>query len=126
MDRATALETDQKHVWHPFTQMQTAPEPLHIVRAEGAVLFDSDGKEYIDANSSWWVNVHGHGNEHIGDAIAAQFRELDHVIFAGATHPQAIRLSQRITSLLPNDLSKVFISADGSTAVEVALKIVIQ
>jgi len=126
MDRATAIEADKKHVWHPFTQMQTAPEPLHIVRAEGAVLFDSNGKEYIDANSSWWVNVHGHGNEHIGNAIANQFKELDHVIFAGATHPQAIRLSQRLTSLLPNDLTKVFFSDDGSTSVEVALKMVFQ
>lgn len=126
MERTTALNSDKKHVWHPFTQMLTSPEPLHIVKAKNATLFDSNGKEYIDANSSWWVNVHGHGHEHIGNAIAAQFSELDHVIFAGATHPQAIKLAERISTILPEQLSKVFFSDDGSTAVEVALKMCFQ
>ncbi len=126
MARSNELEKDKKHVWHPFTQMLTAKEPLHIVKAKDAVLFDSDGKSYIDANSSWWVNVHGHGNEHIGKAISDQFTQLDHVIFAGATHPQAIRLAERITNILPTDLTKVFFSDDGSTAVEVALKMAFQ
>ena len=126
MARSNELEKDKKHVWHPFTQMLTAKEPLHIVKAKDAVLFDSDGKSYIDANSSWWVNVHGHGNEHIGKAISEQFTQLDHVIFAGATHPQAIRLAERITNILPTDLTKVFFSDDGSTAVEVALKMAFQ
>ena len=106
MDRTTALEKDKQHVWHPFTQMQTAAEPLHIVKAEAASLIDSNGKEYIDANSSWWVNVHGHGHPYLGQALNEQFSQLDHVIFAGATHPQAIKLADRITSLLPEKLEK--------------------
>lgn len=126
MDRATELARDKQHVWHPFTQMLTAQTPLHIVKAKDALLYDSDGKTYIDANSSWWVNVHGHGNEIIGKAIAEQFQELDHVIFAGATHPQAIRLAERLTTILRGGLSKVFFSDDGSTAVEVALKMALQ
>ncbi|MEY3438954.1 MAG: hypothetical protein RL265_1539 [Bacteroidota bacterium] len=77
------LRKDQQHVWHPFTQMQTAPQPLEIIRAKDAVLYAADGTEYIDCNSSWWVNVHGHGNEHIGKAISEQFSKIDHVIFAG-------------------------------------------
>lgn len=126
MARSNELDKDKKHVWHPFTQMLTAKDPLHIVRAKDAVLFDSNGKSYIDANSSWWVNVHGHGNEHIGKAISDQFTQLDHVIFAGATHPQAIRLAERLTNILPTDLTRVFFSDDGSTAVEVALKMAFQ
>jgi len=126
MARSNELEKDKKHVWHPFTQMLTAKDPLHIVRAKNALLFDSDGKSYIDANSSWWVNVHGHGNEHIGKAISEQFSQLDHVIFAGATHPQAIKLAERLTHILPSDLTKVFFSDDGSTAIEVALKMAFQ
>lgn len=126
MDRATSLEKDKKHVWHPFTQMQTAKEPLHIVKAEATTLIDSNGKTYIDANSSWWVNVHGHGHPYLAQALNEQFSQLDHVIFAGATHPQAIKLADRITSLLPDRLEKVFFSDDGSTAVEVALKMAFQ
>jgi adenosylmethionine-8-amino-7-oxononanoate aminotransferase len=120
------LRKDQKHVWHPFTQMQTAPQPLEIIRAKGAVLYAADGKEYLDCNSSWWVNVHGHGNEHIGKAISEQFSKIDHVIFAGVTHPKAAELAERITALLPDVFQKVFFSDNGSTAVEVALKMVFQ
>ena len=120
------LGKDQKHVWHPFTQMQTAPQPLEIIRAKDAVLYAADGKEFIDCNSSWWVNVHGHGNEHIGKAISEQFSKIDHVIFAGATHPKAEELAKRITALLPVPFQKVFFSDNGSTAVEVALKMVFQ
>ena len=126
MEKTAWLNRDRQHVWHPFTQMLTADEPLLITRAEGALLFDADGKSYIDANSSWWVNVHGHGNSHIGEAICSQFSEIDHVIFAGATHPQAIRLAERVVNILPQHFTKVFFSDDGSTAVEVALKMPLQ
>lgn len=126
MERTTALKADQDYVWHPFTQMQTAPEPLHIVRALGTKLFDSDGKSYIDANSSWWVNVHGHGHPHLAAALSEQFQRVDHIIFAGATHDPAIRLAKRVVELLPADLEKVFFSDDGSTAIEVALKMAFQ
>lgn len=117
---------DRKYVWHPFTQIQTAPEPILVTRAKDTILFSEDGKEYIDCNSSWWVNVHGHGNEHIANAIAEQAIKLDHVIFAGVTHPKAIELSERVAELLPQQLQKVFFSDDGSTAVEVALKMAFQ
>jgi adenosylmethionine---8-amino-7-oxononanoate aminotransferase len=120
------LKKDKAYVWHPFTQMQTAPEPLDLVRAKDTILYTADGKEYIDCNSSWWVNVHGHGNEHIGNAINEQFKRIDHAIFAGATHPKAVELAERIVKLLPNPLTKVFFSDNGSTAVEVALKMVFQ
>lgn len=126
MERSTALSKDKQYVWHPFTQMLTADEPLHIVKAEGAILTDSDGKTYIDANSSWWVNVHGHGNSIIADAITKQLPEVDHIIFAGATHNQAIRLAERVATILPRRLEKVFFSDDGSTAVEVAMKMAFQ
>lgn len=119
-------ERDESFVWHPFTQVQTEPTPLHIVKAKDAILTASDGKSYIDCNSSWWVNVHGHGNEHIAQAIQTQFEQVDHIIFAGATHDKGIELAERITKLLPDSLQKVFFSDNGSTAVEVALKMCIQ
>lgn len=120
------LKKDKVYVWHPFTQMQTAPEPLDLVKAKDTILYTADGKEYIDCNSSWWVNVHGHGNEHIGNAINEQFKRIDHAIFAGATHPKAVELAERIVQLLPSPMAKVFFSDNGSTAVEVALKMVFQ
>jgi adenosylmethionine-8-amino-7-oxononanoate aminotransferase len=126
MERTSALDNDKQYVWHPFTQIKTAPEPLHIVRALGSELFDSDGQSYIDANSSWWVNVHGHGHPHLAAALSEQFQQVDHIIFAGATHDSAIRLAKRTIDLLPHELTKVFFSDDGSTAVEVSLKMAFQ
>lgn len=123
---SSTIEKDKQYVWHPFTQMQTAPEPLEIVKAKDAVLYSADGKEYLDCNSSWWVNVHGHGHDHIAQAIASQFIKIDHVIFAGVTHPKAVELAERVATLLPDPLQKVFFSDNGSTAVEVALKMVFQ
>jgi adenosylmethionine-8-amino-7-oxononanoate aminotransferase len=120
------IEDDAKYVWHPFTQIQTEPSPLLISRAKDATLFTADGKSYLDCNSSWWVNVHGHGNEHIAQAIQTQFAAIDHVIFAGATHEKAIELSKRIIEKLNCDLQKVFFSDNGSTAVEVAIKMCMQ
>lgn len=113
-------------MWHPFTQHQTAGNPLAIVKAKGAILTDNRGKEYIDANSSWWVNVHGHGHPHIAKALSDQFEKIDHVVFAGITHPGAVELSERIVKFLPDNFQKVFFSDNGSTAVEVALKMVFQ
>lgn len=120
------IERDKKYVWHPFTQIQTAPDPIVVVAAKDARLIDADEKVYIDVNSSWWVNVHGHGNQHIGTAISKQFDVLDHAIFAGATHTKAIELAERVAEKLPNPLSKIFFSDDGSTSVEVALKMAFQ
>lgn len=120
------LPNDFKYVWHPFTQMQTAPTPLAIVRAKDSSLFDEDGKEYLDCNSSWWVNIHGHGHPKLKQALIEQFDDIDHVIFAGVTHPKATELSKKVIDLLPDNFQKVFFSDDGSTAVEVALKMAFQ
>jgi adenosylmethionine---8-amino-7-oxononanoate aminotransferase len=119
-------ELDNKYVWHPFTQMQTENNPLCIVKAKDSILIDENGKTYIDCNSSWWVNIHGHGNEYLLEALIHQFQEIDHVIFAGVTHPKAVELAKRIVSILPSNFEKVFFSDDGSTAVEVALKMAFQ
>jgi adenosylmethionine-8-amino-7-oxononanoate aminotransferase len=117
---------DEKYVWHPFTQVKTERTPLVITHAIDATLIASDGTRYLDCNSSWWVNVHGHGNEHIAETLQDQFHQIDHVIFAGVTHPKAIELAKRVCEKLNNDLTKVFFSDNGSTAVEVALKMAIQ
>jgi adenosylmethionine---8-amino-7-oxononanoate aminotransferase len=114
------------YIWHPFTQMKTAGPPLHVVKAKDATLFTADGKEYIDAISSWWVNIHGHCNEIIAHAIAEQAKILEQVIFAGVTHTPAIELAKKLISILPKHFAKVFFSDDGSTSVEVALKMAIQ
>lgn len=113
---------DRQMIWHPYTQMQTSPLAQTIVRGEGARLYREDDSVLIDAISSWWVTVHGHGHPYMADAIGKQARELEQVIFAGFTHPQAVRLAERLLEYLPARLSRVFFSDDGSTAVEVALK----
>lgn len=120
------ISKDQQHVWHPFTQHHTSGDPLAIVKAEGVYLYDADGKSYIDGNSSWWVNTHGHAHPHIGKAISEQFATIDHIVFAGATHPKAVELAERICGHLPDHFQKVFFSDNGSTAVEISLKMAIQ
>ena len=114
---------DRRHVWHPFTQAQAAPPPVPIRSASGAVLTAEDGREYLDMISSWWVTLHGHGHPKIARAVADQARKLEQVIFAGFTHAPAVDLARRVAALLPGDLDRVFYSDDGSTAVEVALKL---
>ena len=121
------IYNDKKYVWHPFTQMMTEPDVLEIVKAEGTSLIAKDGKSYLDCNSSWWVNVHGHGHPHIAKAISEQFEKVDHIIFAGATHEKGVELSERIINTLPdNHFQKVFFSDNGSTSTEVALKMCFQ
>ena len=95
-------------IWYPFTQMQTAPEPVEIVRGEGPWLFSKDGYRFLDGISSWWVTIHGHSQPHIAQAIALQATQLEQVIFAGFTHPQALKLAQRLVEKLPTGLEKVF------------------
>ena len=119
-------ERDRAVIWHPFTQMQTAPLPIPIVRGEGSVLYDADGREYLDMISSWWVNLHGHAHPHIARRISEQLNTLEHVIFAGFTHQPAVELAERLLGILPQNQSKVFYSDNGSTAVEVALKMAFQ
>ncbi|MEO9532130.1 MAG: adenosylmethionine--8-amino-7-oxononanoate transaminase [Crocinitomicaceae bacterium] len=120
------LEKDAQHVWHPFTQAQIAPQPIPVVSAKGAWLFTEDNKKYYDANSSWWTVLHGHCHPYITEKITEQLSTLDHVIFAGATHPKGVEVAERISNYLPNHFQKVFFSDNGSTSVEVAIKMVYQ
>lgn len=114
---------DAAVVWHPYTQHATARPPLPIVAAHGAWLATADGNRVLDGISSWWTTLFGHGHPAIARAIATQAATLDHVLFAGATHEPAVRLAERLLSLAPRGLSKVFYVDDGSTAVEAALKL---
>ena len=113
-------------IWHPFTNSALDPPPLHIARAEGVWLYTSDGRRILDAISSWWVNLHGHANPRIAAAIAAQSRKLEHVILAGFTHDAAEELATRLRAWVSPNLTHMFFSDDGSTSVEVALKLAVQ
>ncbi len=117
---------DQQVIWHPYTQMQLNDPPIAIIKGEGVYLFDEAGKKYIDAGSSWWVNIHGHAHPFIAKKVAEQLNTLEHVIFAGFTHQPAIELAENLLSILPSNQSKIFYSDNGSTAVEVAIKMAIQ
>lgn len=119
-------ERDLKVIWHPYTQMKTAKPPVGIVRGEGALLFDEEGKQYIDAVSSWWVNIHGHAHPYIAQKVSEQLHKLEHVIFAGFTHEGAVELAERLLAILPANQKKAFYSDNGSTAVEVAIKMCLQ
>jgi len=120
------IALDRSHLWHPFTQAATAPPPLAIRSARGAILTTDDGRQLVDLISSWWVTLHGHTEPSIARAIAEQAQQLEQVIFADFTHEPAVRLAARLAAVLPQGLSRVFFSDDGSTAVEVALKLAFQ
>jgi adenosylmethionine---8-amino-7-oxononanoate aminotransferase len=113
-------------IWHPFTNRALDPAPLMVERAEGAYLHTKDGRKIIDAISSWWVNLHGHANPRIGRAIAEQAKKLEHVILAGFSHEAAEELATCLRKWVPQSLTHLFFSDDGSTAVEVALKMAVQ
>ncbi len=120
------VQADKQYIWHPFSPFSGLDDVVEITHAKGAVLHSADGKEIIDAISSWWVNLHGHANKEIADAIAKQALQLEHVIFAGFTHKPAVDLAQRLLAQLPWTAGKCFFSDNGSTAVEVALKVALQ
>lgn len=120
------VERDLKVIWHPYTQMKTATPPVPIVRGEGACLFTATGEKYIDAISSWWVNIHGHAHPYIAKKVAEQLTKLEHVIFAGFTHEGAVELAERLLAILPDNQQKAFYSDNGSTAIEVAIKMCLQ
>ncbi len=122
----TLIERDRCHLWHPYTQALTAPSPLPIVRGEGVYLYTEDGRKILDGISSWWVNIHGHGHPRLKLALARQAHELEHVVFAGCTHRPAVELAEGLISVLPPGLSRIFYSDNGSTAVEVAVKMAYQ
>lgn len=119
-------ERDKVTIWHPFTQMKTASSPIAIVKAEGTKLYDEEGNVYIDAIASWWTNLHGHAHPYIAEAISRQASQLEHVIFADFTHRPAVELAERLLSKMPANQSRIFYSDNGSTAVEVGLKMCFQ
>src|SRR5262245_48944312 len=123
---ANLVVRDSACLWHPYTQMKTRPDPLPIVRGEGVYLFTQDGRRLLDGTSSWWVNIHGHSHPRLNEALAAQARTLEHVVFANCTHAPAVELAERLLSAVPTGLTRVFYSDNGSTAVEVALKLAMQ
>ncbi len=116
---------DKDLIWHPYTQMHTASLPIPIVSGKGSYLYDEDGNEYLDAVSSWWTNIHGHAHPHIAAKIYEQALKLEHVIFAGFTHEPAVKLAEKLLQRIPYH-SKVFYSDNGSTAVEVGIKMALQ
>ena len=125
MDNNTALmDEDLKYIFHPCTQMKDHEKlPLiPIKKANGVYLEDFDGNKYIDAISSWWVNTLGHNNRYINEAIKKQLNELEHVLLAGFTHKPAINLSKKLVQITPKGLDKVFFADNGSSGIEVALK----
>lgn len=121
-------EKDLKYVWHPCSQMKDYEKfpPIVIEKGKGIFLEDIEGKKYLDAVSSWWVNLFGHSNQRISDALYNQANSLEHVIFANFTHKPAIELCERIVSLTPDRLQKVFFGDNGSSAIEIALKLSFQ
>jgi adenosylmethionine-8-amino-7-oxononanoate aminotransferase len=120
------VSRDLEAIWHPYTQMKTAAKPIPIVKGEGVYLYTEDGKKLIDAVSSWWVNIHGHSHPYIANKVFEQLQTLEHVIFAGFTHPQAVKLAENLLSIIPKNQKKIFYSDNGSTAVEVAIKMCLQ
>jgi adenosylmethionine---8-amino-7-oxononanoate aminotransferase len=120
------VERDKLVIWHPYTPQKYTASPISIAKGEGAYLVGTDGTRYLDCISSWWVTIHGHGHPYIAEKIYAQALKLEQVIFAGFTHEPAVELAERLLPLLPGNFSRVFYSDNGSTAVEVALKMAVQ
>ncbi len=120
------LARDKESIWHPFTPLIEERSSIAIDSAEGVYLYSSEGKKIIDGISSWWVNLHGHSNPHIANAIYEQAKKLEHVIFAGFTHEPAVRLAESLLEIMDGAFSKVFFSDNGSTSVEVSLKMALQ
>ncbi|WP_456485378.1 adenosylmethionine--8-amino-7-oxononanoate transaminase [Hydrogenimonas sp.] len=124
MKNSEMIQRDLAHIWHPCTQMKDH-ESLPLVpvkRAEGVWLEDFEGNRYIDGISSWWVNLFGHANPYISAKLTEQASTLEHVLLAGFTHEPAVTLAERLCEIAPGDLNKVFFADNGSSAVEVALK----
>lgn len=122
----TLQERDKKHLWHPLTQHKLHPNHLAITKAKGALLFDDKGNEYIDGIASWYTCMYGHCNEYITGRVSGQMEQLDHVVFAGFTHEPAIKLSEELIKILPNNQQKIFFSDNGSTSVDIAIKMALQ
>ncbi len=119
-------DRDKKHIWHPLTQHKSHGSMLGIAKAEGAVLTDEDGREYIDAIASWYTAMYGHCHPGITKAVGEQMQKLDQVVFSGFTHEPAIALSESLISVLPHNQEKLFFSDNGSTATEIGIKMALQ
>jgi adenosylmethionine-8-amino-7-oxononanoate aminotransferase len=119
---------DKKYIWHPFTQMRDycRLKPLIIKAGKGSWLYDMEGKRYLDGVSSLWVTVHGHRKRQIDAAIIAQVKKISHSTLLGLTNVPAVKLAEKLAAITPRGLTKIFYSDNGSTAVEVALKIAFQ
>ncbi len=129
LSREQVVALDKAHVWHPYTAMDTyiaETEPLVVARASGSRLFDADGRSYLDGNSSWWCAALGHNHPRLVKALQAQAERLSHTALAGMTHEPAALLAKNLVAVAPAGLEHVFFSDDGSTAVEVALKMSLQ
>lgn len=120
------LKKDHEIIWHPFAPLLDKNPTLFIEKAEGVRLHLSDGKTLIDAVSSWWVNIHGHSNQELAEVLHKQALQTGHVIFAGFTHENAVKLVDQLKEVLAHNYQRAFFSDDGSTAVEVAIKLAIQ
>ena len=114
------------NIWRPFTQEKIVPPAIKVVKGDGLYLYAENGKKYADMISSWWVNIHGHANKEIAEAISKQAATLEQVIFTAFSHQPAEEIAEKLKSVLPNSLNKFFFSDNGSTAVEVALKMAYQ
>jgi adenosylmethionine-8-amino-7-oxononanoate aminotransferase len=117
---------DAKHIWHPDTHQKNRIPAVPIVRGEKSILIDEKGNKYIDAVSSWWVNIHGHGNKFIAKKIYEQAKKLQQVIFTEFTHEPAVLLAEKLLKVLPGNFTKIFYSDDGSTSTEIAIKMAVQ
>ncbi|NGP76244.1 adenosylmethionine--8-amino-7-oxononanoate transaminase [Balneolaceae bacterium YR4-1] len=115
-----------RNIWYPFTIIEDAPEPIKVQKGDGLWLELEDGRRIMDCISSWWVNLHGHAHPQIAKAIADQASKLEQVIFANFSHDPAEKLAEKVTQKLPGTLNRMFFSDDGSTAVEVAMKMAYQ
>ncbi len=119
-------QRDKNYIWHPLTQHKLHPETIAITKAKGCVLTDEDGNEYIDAIASWYTCMYGHCNDYITSRVAAQMQKLDQIVFSGFTHEPAIKLSEELIKILPNNQNKIFFSDNGSTSVEIGIKMALQ
>lgn len=119
-------QRDKKHIWHPLTQHKLHPETMAIVKAKDCLLYNEDGNVYIDAIASWYSSMYGHCNDFITSRVYKQMQQLDHVVFAGFTHEPAVKLSEELIKILPNNQEKVFFGDNGSTSIEIGIKMALQ
>jgi len=119
-------ERDKKHIWHPLTQHKLHPEAIAVTKAKGCLLYDEDGNEYIDAIASWYTCMYGHCNDYVTSRVTAQMQTLDQVVFSGFTHEPAVKLSEALIDILPDNQNKIFFSDNGSSSVEIGIKMALQ